>query len=147
MARGGGEEFVFRGGPGFANRGADASSGGGDFLIGGAAGTLLELVGAVAGEDGVGMCIDESGHDYAALGVDNLEIGIKFAARSGVGDYTVVDDQHAVADDAHVAHFLVDTRASWACERHQFRAIDDGEVHPLLQYRKAFHAHRGDRGL
>ncbi len=66
MAAGGGEQLIFSGGAGESDGAQDASAGGGDLLVGGAGDALFEFSGAVAGEDEMGVGVDEAG-GYAAV--------------------------------------------------------------------------------
>src|SRR6476660_189213 len=78
MATGGNEEVIFAGGAGEGDGAQDASTGGGDLLVGGSGDALLEFGSAVAGEDEVGVGVDEAGGDAAVVGVDDCGVGRDF---------------------------------------------------------------------
>ncbi len=61
------EEIVFAGGASEADCAQNAAAGCGDFLIRGSGDALFEFVGAVSGEDEMGVRVDEAGGDATAL--------------------------------------------------------------------------------
>jgi len=77
--------------------------------------------------------VDKSGHDHSVPCIDDFDMRINRAERSGVRNDAITHDHDSVADDAQLSHFRVHTRAGRTGERYQFGAIDDGKVHPLLQ--------------
>ena len=77
----------------------DAAAVGGDLGVGGAGQPPAQLVAAVAGEDDVGVRIDEAGHDGAAAGVDDDGVGGQRAVAPPVGFVADEDDRAAVRGD------------------------------------------------
>ena len=63
---GSGQQLIFGGGARRSHGGPDAASRGRDLRVGCALGALLEFGGAIAGEDGMRVRVDEPGHDDAA---------------------------------------------------------------------------------
>ncbi|KAG0771410.1 hypothetical protein G6F22_016498 [Rhizopus arrhizus] len=91
-----------RRGAGGTHGGDDAAAGTGDLRIADALQALLELVGAVAGVDQMGVAVDQSRRDPAAFAVDaggRLQVGIA-AGGADMDDAPVGAGQHAIADDA-----------------------------------------------
>src|SRR5690606_38355162 len=70
---------------GSAHGGDDAAAGAGDVGVAHALQALLELVGAVAGVDEVGVAVDQAGADPAAATVDALRGVERGGAGSGAG--------------------------------------------------------------
>src|SRR5690242_15003882 len=66
------EQSFFARLPRAADGGANASAGRGDLLVSCALDSLLEFISACAGENQVGMSIDESRQEHAACRVENL---------------------------------------------------------------------------
>ena len=116
MAAGGGEQLVFAGGAGEGDCAQNASAGCGDLLIGGAGDALFEFGGAIAGEDEMGVGVDEAGGDAAALGVDDggvwRNLRTEFGVWAGGDDAAAFNEQRGVfGDDAEFAEFGADARA------------------------------------
>ena len=93
-----------------ADGGADAAAGGGDLGVSCALAALLEFGGAIAGEDRVGVGVDESGHARRARRRRSPRIRAERAARSLAGarrfdDAAVFDQHRAVGDDRELAQF------------------------------------------
>ena len=95
-------ELFHAGGPRGLDARQDTAAGPRDLLVGGAPKPHLELVGAMAAEDEVGMTIDEAGRHEAAAAVDH-QIGIapgrQVAIRTHEGDPSVARRDGAVLDD------------------------------------------------
>ena len=132
MAAGGGEQLVGIGGAGEGDGAQDAAAGSGDLLVSGSGDALLELGGAIAGEDEMGVGVDEAGGYGAASGVD--DVGDRRGCRSdqiGVGarggDAAVFYEQGGVFDEAEVAQFFADAGAWGTGEGDELTDIDDGD--------------------
>ncbi len=85
--------------------GDDAAPGAGDLLIGGAGEPQLELMGAVAAENEMGVAVDQAGGDPAALAVDGL-VGLearRVGGAAGEDDAPVAGGDDAVLDNAEPA--------------------------------------------
>ena len=93
---------IGRGGStGGAYGGDDATAGTGDVGIADALQALLELVGAVARVDQMGVAIDQAGRNPAAFAIDAggwLQLGIA-AGWTDMDDAAVSAGQYAIADD------------------------------------------------
>ncbi|MCL4822728.1 MAG: hypothetical protein KJZ57_00800 [Anaerolineales bacterium] len=92
-----------------ADGGDDPAARGEDVEIVGAGHFHLELVGAVARPDEMGVRVHEAGHQHAAAGVEAGLVGIGGAQFVGLADredLLVADDDRAVRDDAEVAEAL-----------------------------------------
>ena len=101
-----GESVVLVGRAHGAHRRDDAAAGAGDILVAGSAETHLELARAVAGEDEVGVAVDEGGEDPAAAAVDRgkaAEGGGEGCLRARPGDPAVGDREGALLDDAEIS--------------------------------------------
>ncbi len=75
-----------------------------DLFIGGAGQPHLELIGAVAGMDEMGVAVDQAGRDPAAFAIDDLGAcrrgSGEFVFRTGIGDPAVARGERAALDDA-----------------------------------------------
>jgi hypothetical protein len=112
---GGGEKVVFSGGAGLGYGRENASTGGGDLLVGGSGDALLVFGSAVASEDEMRVGVDKAGCygfliriDQGCFERDSL---LKFGVGSGSGDAVVFDDQRGAGDDGEVAKLPADARA------------------------------------
>ena len=94
----------------------DAAAGPRHLFVGGAGQPHLELVGAVAGMDEMGVAVDQAGRDPAAVAVDDLGAGGsgrgKLGFRAGIDDPAAARGDRAVLDDAEAG--LLPERASQA---------------------------------
>lgn len=97
----GGEQVGFAGGAGGAHGGDDAAAGTGDVGIAHALQALLELTGAVAGIDQVGVAVDQAGADPAPATVDALG-RLQMIGRAGRAD--MHDAPIGRGDDAILDH-------------------------------------------
>ena len=106
----GGEQGGIVGGAGGAHGGNDAAAGAGDVGIADALQALLELVGAVAGMNQVGVAVDQAGADPAPAAVDALRgvEGRRTGGRAGMHDAPCMRGDDAVADDAEAAAGVVE---------------------------------------
>src|SRR5690606_17133780 len=95
-------EGVLGGGAGGGHGGDDAAAGAGDLLVGRPVEALLELAGAVAAEDQVGVAVDQAGGDPAAVEAVGFHrvMHRQVGARTGEGDAAVLDQDGAVLDRA-----------------------------------------------
>ena len=80
----------------------DAAAGSGNFLIGGAGQAQLELGGAIAAMDQMGVAVDQARRDPAAGAVDRLcgGEGRRFNMGASIGDTAIARGDHAVLDRA-----------------------------------------------
>jgi len=127
------EKFVLGGGAGELDSSQNASAGLGDLLVGGSGDALLELRGAVAGEDQMGVRVDKTGSDATAFGVDDdgarRDFGLKLRVRGSGFDTAVFDEQGSVGDDGEFAEFLVSARARGTREGDKLADVCDAKVH------------------
>ena len=86
------------GGAGGADAGDDAAAGCGDLGVADAGEALLELGGAVAAEDQVGVAVDEAGGDPAAGAVDAAHGAGRAVGRAGIDDAPVPRRHRATLD-------------------------------------------------
>jgi hypothetical protein len=98
-----GEQLLFAGGARPPHGRADAAARRGDLLVAHARGALLELVGAVAREDGVRVRVHEARRQDAPARVEDLAVRARqrldlFAA-AGPLDQPAADEQRAALDD------------------------------------------------
>ena len=85
----------------------DASAGRRDLLIRNAFHSLFKFVGAISGEHGMRVRVDESGHHHASTGVDDFNpwFDREIAACPGICDAPVANQHRTVANDAQFAQF------------------------------------------
>ena len=79
----------------------DAAAGARDFFVAGSGETLLELVGAIAAVNQMGMTVDQARRDPAAGAIDPLpgiEAGGRIRGRAGIDDAAVAGGDQAVID-------------------------------------------------
>ena len=121
------QQIVFACRAGATHRGPNASPLFGYFLIGDAGAAELKFIGAVAGENQVGMCIHKAGRNHTSFGVDDLGIfgkaGFDLAARSYRFDFAATDEHGSVANDRQLAHLRSGTWTVWAGQREQLRTV------------------------
>ena len=131
MAACGGKQLVIRGAARKAHGAKDASAGSGDLLVGGAGDTLLEFIGAVAGEDQMRVRIDETRRNTAASRVDYGCVGGNAGAHLGLGsncgNIAVLDEQRCVLDDGEIAQFCACARACETANGDKLANVDDGD--------------------
>lgn len=113
----------------FADAIDNATSVAGDFLVGGAGDALLVFSGTRAGVDEVGVRIDESGENNAAVEVEfagAAGFGEAFdaAAQADGGDAAFANEERAIAKNARVGERASAVRRGPA-EGENFRAIGD----------------------
>jgi hypothetical protein len=92
-----------RGLPRSLHGGNDAAAGARDFFVTRARQTLLELVGAIAAVNQMGMTIDQAGRDPAAAAIGPspcIEGGWRVRGRTRIDDAAVVGGDQAIIDQA-----------------------------------------------
>ncbi len=119
VARGGVVEIGIAGGSCLSNRGANSAARRGDFLIGRAFGSHFEFIGAITGEYGMRVCIDEARHDYAAACVDNFRvvIDLHFRACADRCDAAIANHHRPIVKDVQLAQFTANSRPGGTRER------------------------------
>src|SRR5205823_3853751 len=126
-------QFFLRGLTDLLHGGVDAPAVGGDLLVGAALHALLELVLARAGEEQVGVAVDEAGQDRLAGGVDEANVGRdgrQLIGWADPGDATARDDHGPVGDAGDVAQGEATKRTlSPVGDADQLGGIVDDERH------------------
>ncbi len=90
------DQVVFTGGTGGGDGRKNATAGVGDLFIGGAIEAQLKFVGAIAGEDEVGVTVNQSGRDQPSTKVNDLagEVGVC----ASIDNAPILRSDHAVFD-------------------------------------------------
>ena len=122
-------QFMEGGSSGGRDRRQNSTSGRRDCLIGRAADALFKFCHAISAEDQMGVRIDEPRHDHATPRIDHFRPGgdRDFVGRSRVDNSSVVDHDHAIADDPKIPKFCPDSWAIRAAQGEQLAAMDDGK--------------------
>jgi hypothetical protein len=102
MAARGCEQFVFAGCAGERDSAQNASTGRGDLLIGGSGNALLELRGAVARKDQMGVRINKARRDASAFRINELgvqwDFSVELRVRTSSSDAAVFDEVGGILD-------------------------------------------------
>ena len=110
-----------------ANAGADAATSGCDFFVVRTGDALFEVDQARCGEDGVGVGVDEAGKDDLAGAVDFFggpwRVGAEFVGGADGSDFSVLDKDSTIGDDAEVAHLAPAPGSDVATQRKQLRGV------------------------
>ncbi len=131
------EERILGGRASLTDGAANAAARASDLLVRPTRGTHLVLGSSRAGENGMRVCVDESGSHGTAARVDATRVGFgprcDLAGRADVLDDAVADKNGAVCNDSELAELVADTPAIRTGEGEQFGGVLDekGRAHDV----------------